>query len=89
MNDWKLRVSPVISLENGLPEGGQFTVYEKPPRASLEPRQSGEVDSGQQVGILAADVRRPVFLKWEFDGWQMDKVGPRGCDTCPAFTCAC
>jgi hypothetical protein len=77
VSDWKLRVSPVLTLENKLPKGGRFTVYEKPPRAPLEARQEGDVDSGQQAGVLAADVRQPIFLKWEFDGWKMDKVGER------------
>jgi hypothetical protein len=77
VSDWKLRVSPVLTLENKLPKGGRFTVYEKPPRAPLEARQEGDVDSGHQAGVLAADVRQPIFLKWEFDGWKMDKVGER------------
>lgn len=73
--DWKLSISSPLKLENRLPCGADFTIWEKLKDGNTVERHRGFMASREIVHIYSADVRNPIYLMlFVQGGWVMEKV---------------
>lgn len=74
MYDWHLTVAAPLTLCNLLPVRAEYQVWEKLKRMAPVLRQRGVVESGANVQISSADIRRPIFLSWwPQGGWKPER----------------
>ncbi|KAH0635119.1 hypothetical protein KY284_037905 [Solanum tuberosum] len=72
--DWKLSISSPLKLENRLPCGADFTIWEKLKDGNTVERHRGFMASRETVHIYSADVRNPIYLMlFVQGGWVMEK----------------
>ncbi|XP_015087740.1 uncharacterized protein LOC107031055 isoform X1 [Solanum pennellii] len=72
--DWKLSISSPLKLENRLPCGADFTIWEKLKDGNTVERHRGFMASREIVHIYSADVRNPIYLMlFVQGGWVMEK----------------
>ncbi|XP_075085926.1 uncharacterized protein LOC107782497 [Nicotiana tabacum] len=72
--DWKLSISSPLKLENRLPCGADFTIWEKLKDGNTVERHRGFMSSRETVHIYSADVRNPIYLMlFVQGGWFMEK----------------
>ncbi|KAK6779427.1 hypothetical protein RDI58_021611 [Solanum bulbocastanum] len=73
--DWKLSISSPLKLENRLPCGADFTIWEKLKDGNTVERHRGFMASRETVHIYSADVRNPIYLMlFVQGGWVMEKA---------------
>lgn len=81
--DWKLSISSPLKLENRLPCGADFTIWEKLKDGNTVERHRGFMSSRETVHIYSADVRNPIYLMlFVQGGWVMEKVVVPGVNIC-------
>lgn len=72
--DWKLSISSPLKLENRLPCGADFMIWEKLKDGNTVERHRGFMASRETVHIYSADVRNPIYLMlFVQGGWVMEK----------------
>ncbi|CAN4121397.1 unnamed protein product [Withania somnifera] len=72
--DWKLSISSPLKLENRLPCGADFTIWERLKDGNTVERHRGFMASRETVHIYSADVRNPIYLMlFVQGGWVMEK----------------
>ncbi|KAJ8532740.1 hypothetical protein K7X08_015629 [Anisodus acutangulus] len=72
--DWKLSISAPLKLENRLPCGADFTIWEKLKDGNTVERHRGFMASRETVHIYSAGVRNPIYLMlFVQGGWVMEK----------------
>lgn len=73
--DWKLSVSSPLKLENRLPCGAEFRIWEKLKDGSNIERHRGYLSSRENMHIYSADIRNPLYLMLFLQGgWVLEKV---------------
>lgn len=73
--DWKISINSAIKLENKLPYGAEYAIWEKKLEGNMVERQHGGVSSGGSAFIYSADLRRPIYLTlFVQGGWVLEKV---------------
>ncbi|KXZ49125.1 hypothetical protein GPECTOR_23g54 [Gonium pectorale] len=73
MLDWRLVVRPPLTLRNLLPVPARYVIWEGGAGGSgpLRRRQVGSMAPGESAAVLAADMRRQVFLSYAPEGCAM------------------
>lgn len=73
--DWKISVSSPLKLENRLPCGAEFRIWEKLKDGSNVERHRGCLSSRESMHIYSADIRNPLYLMLFLQGgWVLEKV---------------
>ncbi|XP_071939359.1 uncharacterized protein [Coffea arabica] len=72
--DWTMSVSSPLKLENRLPCGAEYIIWEKIKDGNNIERQRGFIESRGTVHMYHADIRNPIYLKLFLQGgWIAEK----------------
>eukprot|EP00898_Chlorokybus_atmophyticus_P001275 jgi/Chlat1/2148/Chrsp17S02730 len=69
--DTEMTVHAPFSIENLLPCRAQYIIWERRKGGQTVVCQTGSVASGQTVQCYTVDIRRPVYLTFDPETWQM------------------
>ncbi|KAK9827173.1 hypothetical protein WJX74_009221 [Apatococcus lobatus] len=77
LTDWRIVIAAPLTVENQLPVKGTAMVWERSLGAdNLAMRHSQHIETGKQIQVYSADMRRNVSLQFYPDGYELVEAEP-------------